>query len=41
MIKTLDNSNLNPKITVGLIVYNGEEFIANAIESLLQQTYKN
>lgn len=41
MTNTLDNSNLNPKITVGLIVYNGEEFIAGAIESLLQQTYKN
>lgn len=41
MISNLDNSTLIPKITVGLIVYNGEKFIANAIESLLQQTYKN
>ena len=41
MINNLDNSTLKPKITVGLIVYNGEEFIANAIESLIRQTYKN
>ena len=36
-----DNLNLKPIITVGLIVYNGEEFIAQAIDSLLNQTFKN
>jgi len=31
----------NPKISIGIPVYNGEKFIRKCIESVLQQTYKN
>jgi len=31
----------NPKISVLMTVYNGEEFLAEAIESVLKQTFKN
>ena len=31
----------NPKISVGIPVYNGEKFIRKSIESVLQQTYRN
>ena len=31
----------NPKISVGIPVYNGEKFIRKSIESVLQQTYGN
>jgi glycosyltransferase involved in cell wall biosynthesis len=31
----------NPKITIGLPVYNGERYLSEAIESLLNQTYTN
>ncbi len=31
----------NPKITIGLPVYNGEKFIQNILDSILSQTYEN
>ena len=31
----------NPRISIGIPVYNGEKFIRKCIESVLQQTYKN
>jgi glycosyltransferase involved in cell wall biosynthesis len=31
----------NPKVSVGLPVYNGAEFLAAAIESILKQTYRD
>ena len=31
----------NPKISVGIPVYNGEKFIRKSIESVLRQTYRN
>src|ERR1035438_4308675 len=31
----------NPKITIGIVVYNGVEFIRHALESVINQTYKN
>ena len=31
----------NPRISIGMPVYNGEKFIRKCIESVLQQTYKN
>jgi len=34
-------TNLQPKVTIGLPVYNGEKNIKEAIESLISQTYKN
>jgi len=32
-------SNPNPKVSIGLPVYNGEEFLAEAVDSILAQTY--
>ena len=31
----------NPKITLGLLVYNGERYLAQTIDSLLSQTYED
>ena len=31
----------NPKISVGIPVYNGEKFVRKSIESVLRQTYGN
>ena len=40
--KSENNMNAsNPKISIGIPVYNGEKFIRKCIESVLQQTYKN
>jgi glycosyltransferase involved in cell wall biosynthesis len=35
------NEQIRPKITIGLPVYNGEQFIHHAIDSLLRQSYAN
>jgi glycosyltransferase involved in cell wall biosynthesis len=32
---------LNPRVSILMPVYNGEKYIAHAIESVLAQTYKN
>lgn len=37
----MQNVMNEPKITIGMPVYNGENFIQKSIESLLKQTYKN
>jgi len=40
--KSENNMNdSDPKISIGIPVYNGEKFIRKCIESVLQQTYKN
>ena len=40
--KSENNMNVNnPKISIGIPVYNGEKFIRKCIESVLQQTNKN
>ena len=40
--KLANNTNShNPKISVGIPVYNGEKFIRKSIESVLRQTYRN
>ena len=31
----------NPRISIGMPVYNGEKFIRKCIESVLQQTHRN
>lgn len=31
----------NPKVSIGLPVYNGEKFIKNALDSIMSQTYTN
>ena len=31
----------NPRISIGIPVYNGEKFIRKCIESVLQQTHRN
>jgi glycosyltransferase involved in cell wall biosynthesis len=33
--------NKNPEISVVMPVYNSEKFLTEAIESILNQTYKN
>lgn len=35
------NSNLKPKVSIGLPVYNGEKSIRNTLDSILSQTFKN
>ena len=35
------NFNNEPKVTIGMPVYNGEKFLQNALDSLLSQSYKN
>ncbi len=37
----MDSDLSNPLISAVMIVYNGEQFIAKAIDSVLSQTYKN
>lgn len=32
---------MNPKVTIGLPVYNGEKYLAEAIQSVLDQTFKD
>ena len=32
---------LQPKVSIGLIVYNGGKYLKNAIDSFLNQTFKN
>ena len=40
--KLANNTNShNPKISVGIPVYNGEKFVRKSIESVLRQTYGN
>ena len=40
--KSENNMNdRNPKISIGIPVYNGEKFIRKCIESVLQQTHRN
>ena len=40
--KSENNMNVNnPKISIGIPVYNGEKFIRKCIESVLQQTNRN
>jgi glycosyltransferase involved in cell wall biosynthesis len=34
-------SIMNPRVSIGLLVYNGESFLAEALRSLLNQTYKD
>ena len=33
--------NATPRLSIGLAVYNGENFLAQSIESLLGQTYQD
>lgn len=40
MVKNKETNN-NPLISVVMSVYNGEKYLAEAIESILNQTYKN
>lgn len=37
----IDNQKRNPKVSVGLPVYNGEKTLARALDSLLAQDYEN
>ena len=39
MMQTLPSEN--PRVSIGLPVYNGERFVADAIESILSQTYED
>jgi len=36
---SINNSKTNPKLSIGLSVYNGEEFLEKKIESILSQTF--
>jgi len=37
----MDSAHLSPKLSIGLPVYNGERFLAQALDSLLAQTFRN
>lgn len=39
--KKMTNNNFNPLVTIVIPVYNGENYVKEAIESALNQTYKN
>lgn len=39
--KTLKNNNFYPKVSIVIPVYNGENYVEEAINSALSQTYKN
>jgi glycosyltransferase involved in cell wall biosynthesis len=36
-----NNSKINPKLSIGLPVYNGEEFLEKKLESILSQTFSD
>ena len=37
----MNSNNQIPKVSIGIPVYNGEKFLRNALDCILNQSYEN